>query len=106
MIIQTTVSTRSDVSTPWFNYAPEMQSQVALRDQLINSRPDLASQPTRDEAPDGLTCTRVQTFPTIEAFNQYVSLLKQAIPDWPAGRDQYHRDHNQTIHITVTEHID
>lgn len=102
MITQTTVFTRPDTSLPWMNDDPAMQDYLAPRDGLVNSRPDLVSQAPRVESPDGLTCTTVQTFPSIDEYNTYVALLKQAIPGWPVGRNQYFTDRGHTINIRVT----
>jgi hypothetical protein len=103
MITQTTVMTRPDASVPWFNDAPSMQDYLAPRNELRISRPDLANTPIGTESEDKLTYTAVQTFPDVSSFNQYLSLLKQAIPGWPEGRNKYFTDNNQTISITVTE---
>ena len=103
MIILTSTFTRTDVSVPWFNDAPEMQEYLAPRDALRLDRPDLASIPVTTQSEDGLTYTAVQTFPTNDAYLEYLRLLREAIPGWPAGRNQYFSDHNQTIVSTVTD---
>lgn len=103
MIIQTSTFTRTDASVPWFNDAPSMQEYIAPRDALRIARPDLASTPVVTNSEDGLTYTAVQTFPSLDSYNEYVYLLKQAIPRWPEGRDQYFKDHNQTIAVSVVD---
>jgi len=105
MIIQTSVFTRTDRKIPWFNDAPEMQDYIAPRDAVRLAHPELADFPVRTESEDGLTHTAVQTFPTLDAFYQYIDLLKQAIPGWPSGRDQYFKDHNQTITTTIVDKL-
>ena len=103
MIILTATFTRTDTSVPWFNDAPEMQAYLAPRDAIRTSHPDLASIPVVTESDDGLTYKAVQTFPSLAAYEEYVVLLKQAIPGWPAGRDQYFKDHNHSILFSIVD---
>ena len=103
MIIQTSTFTRTDASVPWFNDAPEMQEYLAPRDAVRLAHPELASTPVVTNSEDGLTYIAVQTFPSLAAYDQYVILLKQAIPGWPEGRNQYFKDHNQTIAVSVVD---
>ena len=102
MITQTMVMTRPDISAHWFNDAPEMQAYLAPRNQLRENRPELTDIPVITESSDGLTCTIVQTFPSIDEYNTYVNLLIQAIPGWPKGRNEYVVDHAHTINIHLS----
>jgi hypothetical protein len=106
MITQTIIYTRPDASIPWFNDAPEMQAYLAPRDVIKDAHPELTGDVVRTTSEDGLTMTAVQRFPSLAAYNQYIALLKQAIPDWPAGRNQYAKDHNQSMAITVVDTYD